>query len=139
MLWRWLSTGTAALLGFAGAALLDCTYPFLEFVDIFELCVEADLSLPGGAVALAAVLLTAGVALVGFTWVPHAVDLRRERDGIELTGEALVKNVHRLPEEASGPVERLLPQQGEEVSVDLRRSDTTDAEPSESRASRGPV
>ena len=139
MFWKWLTAGCAVLLLFIGAALLDCTYslPFLSFVDAFDVCVEADLALPGGSVAVGTVFVVVGLAMIGYAWVPYLSDMYRQREGLDETSEALVKNVHRLPEEASGPVERLLHDDSEEeedevdpeveapaveeVSVDLRQ------------------
>ena len=70
MFWRWLMTGSAALLAFVGAALLDCTYSFIAFVDAFDVCIEADLGLPGGSVALGIVLVIGAIALVAYQWIP---------------------------------------------------------------------
>ena len=116
---KWLMTGSAALLAFLGAAMLDCTYTFLAFVDAFDFCVEADVSLPGGSVAFGVVLLIGGLSLIAYTWVPFLIDLYREKEGLEETQEALVKNVHRLPEEASGPVEKLLQGEDEQTVSDV--------------------
>lgn len=122
MLWRWLTTGAAALLGLAGAALLDCTYPFVGFVDAFDICIEADLVVPGGSVAVGIVLIAGGVALLAYSWAPFLVELYREHEGLEETGKALVENVHRLPHEASGPVEKLLPRD-DEADIDEKTAD----------------
>lgn len=150
MFWRWVTTGCAAVLGFVGVVFLDCTYLFFESVDAIDICVEADIAIPGGSITVGTILLAAGIALLGYAWIPYFTHIYKEKEGLEETSKALVENVHRLPEEASGPVEKLLPNQdvdvdgpaigAEEVSVDLREtySDLAGETTSKPSGSEGP-
>lgn len=128
-------SGFAGLLGFLGALLLDCTFLFFDSIDAFDVCVEADLAIPGGSLAVGIVVMAAALGLLGYLWIPYLVDLRHEHHGMDETGRALVENVHRLPHEVEGPVERLLPKDDdgqadgdatEELSVDLRQTTSSD-------------
>ena len=109
MLWRTFLSGSGVILGFVGVALLDCTFSLFEFVDVIDACVEADVAIPGGSIALGTALLAGSVALLTYTWLPYLVDIYREREGAEETSRAFAENVHRLPGEVVGPVENLLP------------------------------
>ncbi|MGI9610356.1 MAG: hypothetical protein ACR2NL_08675 [Acidimicrobiia bacterium] len=128
MFWKWLMTGSAALLAFIGASLLACTYSYLAFVDALDICIQADLAVPGGSVAFGIVLIVAAISLVGYTWIPHLVDVRRQK-GFEETGDSLAKNVHRLSGETgeNEAAEDDLEPDGEQVLVNL--SDRQEREP----------
>ncbi len=110
MFWKWVTSAGAALLAFMGVALLNCTFLLFDFIDATGVCVEADVAIPGGSVIVGVILTVGGVALIGYAWTPFFAH-RREQAGIEMTEEALVGNVHRLPDEVSGPVQNLLNRQ----------------------------
>ena len=147
MFWRWLATGSAALLGIVGASLLDCTYSFLAPVDAFDICIELDLGVPGGSIAVSMVLILLAVGLVAYAWFPYFIERNRDKEGLEETGEALVKNVHRLPERVSGPVENLLgtaapeaePEEptSDEVQVDIRQPPPEEESPQPAQQPEG--
>ncbi len=124
MLWRVFLSGSAVILGFVGIGLLDCTFSLLEFVDMIDACVETDVAIPGGSIAVGAALVAASVALLTYSWVPYFLDRYREKEGMEETSRTFAENVHRLPGEIVGPVENLLPngtnaEQPETVSEDV--------------------
>lgn len=122
MLWRLLTAAAGVLVGTVGVILLDCTYLFISLDGAINFCVEADLAVPGGSVVAGVVLTLAGLLMIGHSWLPHFVHRRKELDGFEEQEEAFANNVHRLPEELKGPVERFLPRHNAEEVVNKPES-----------------
>ena len=125
MFWRFVASAFAVFMAIVGLFMLDCTHDFLGALpdDPFLLCIEADVSWPGGSHPLSIGLLAVAFGTLVVAWVPRWLDRRREVEALDEASEALATNVQRLPEQAVSNVPEFAFGKGADDESDTSRED----------------